>query len=162
MFEYRNMCTEVTAVDAADPEASTGKKITYQFNDVGNVTCIKDELGHAQFTKFSASLKNAPSESSKMQKAVVNRLRRPDFSGEWSSVIGGTDTVTLDTATRCLGEPSVAIAKTGAGESLPPERILRRARLVPVRVKTGICGWHRQRILRVKRRRRQCARVGYP
>jgi RHS repeat-associated protein len=118
VFEYRNMCTEVTAVDAADPEASTGKKITYQFNDVGNVTCIKDELGHAQFTKFSASLKNAPSESSKMQKAVVNRLRRPDFSGEWSSVIGGTDTVTLDTATRCLGEPSVAIAKTGAGESL--------------------------------------------
>ena len=114
-FEYKNMCTEVTVVENTSSDA--GKKLIYQFNDSGNVTCVKDELGYAQFTKFSSSITNAPSESSKMQKAVINRLRMPDMSGLWTSVGAvSPNTVAVDTTMRCLGIPSVKITKGNASD----------------------------------------------
>ena len=49
-IDYQHMCTEVTAVEDASSDA--GKKLTYQFNDGGNVVCVRDELGYARFTKY--------------------------------------------------------------------------------------------------------------
>ena len=69
-IEYLGMTTRVTAVTDATGEA--GKAITYQFNATGNVVSMFDELGYAQSTKFSATLANAPEQSSKLQRAIIN------------------------------------------------------------------------------------------
>ncbi len=81
LFKYMNCQTSVQVVDG-DAPAETDKKIVYQFNDKGNVTSIRDELGFAQFVKYDGSEgnENKPTESSKMQKAVVNLVRNVDFS----------------------------------------------------------------------------------
>lgn len=45
IFEYGAMTTEVTAVEGT--ASNVGKKMYYQFNDSGNVICVRDELGFA-------------------------------------------------------------------------------------------------------------------
>ena len=57
-IDYQHMCTEVTAVEDASSDA--GKKLTYQFNDGGNVVCVRDELGYARFTKCDSAIENTP------------------------------------------------------------------------------------------------------
>ena len=57
-IDYQHMCTEVTAVEDASSDA--GKKLTYQFNDGGNVVCVRDELGYARFTKYDSAIENTP------------------------------------------------------------------------------------------------------
>ena len=128
LFEYKHMCTEVTAVE--NSASDVGKKLYYQFNDSGNVVCVRDELGYAKFTKFESGLENKPSEESRLRKVVVNLLRRPDLTepgsedpesgepeSEESEKIWDMDTNTiLDTAERCLNAPSVKLTAK-AGES---------------------------------------------
>lgn len=114
IFTYKDMCTEVRAVDTASSDA--GKTLTYQFNDQGNVMCVKDELGYAQFTKYSSSFQNTPVNESSLQKAVVNRIRYPDMKEPWSTQkANSADTVARDTATTCISVPSLKIIKTTSG-----------------------------------------------
>ena len=116
-IEYLGMTTRVTAVTGTASEE--GKAITYQFNAAGNVVCVSDELGYAQSTKFSATLANTPEQSSKLQRAIVNLATNVDFSADWTAQTGaGADTAARDTGTRCLGMPSVKLAKGAAAETL--------------------------------------------
>ena len=62
LFRYGAMTTEVTAVENTSSDA--GKKLYYQFNDSGNVICVRDDLGFAKFTKLSSGIENKPSEES--------------------------------------------------------------------------------------------------
>ena len=120
LFRYGAMTTEVTAVENTSSDA--GKKLYYQFNDSGNVICVRDDLGFAKFTKFLSGIENKPSEESKLRKAIVNRLRRPDFSAEWtSSVYGGT--AAADSANICLSCPSVKMTNTAAGEVIYRQQV---------------------------------------
>ena len=111
LFDYQHMCTVVTAVENTTSDA--GKKLFYQFNDSGNVVAVRDELGFGRFTKYDAGVDNKPSESSKLRKVVVNQLRMIDFSSQWTS--GGT--AVKNTATRCLGMPSVQLTAQENAES---------------------------------------------
>ena len=113
IFEYGAMTTEVTAVEGTASNA--GKKLYYQFNDSGNVICVRDELGFAKFTKFESGIENKPSEESKLRKAVVNRLRRADFASQWAAVSTG-GTATKDASNLCLNCNSIKMTKTAAGE----------------------------------------------
>ncbi|MEG2623081.1 MAG: DNRLRE domain-containing protein, partial [Clostridia bacterium] len=81
-FAYMNSQTVVTIVEG-DASAATDKRVFYQFNDQGNVLSVRDELGYAQFARYEAGEgnENKPTEVSKLQRAVVNLLRRPDFGG---------------------------------------------------------------------------------
>ena len=116
-IEYLGMTTRVTAVTGTSSEE--GKAITYQFNAAGNVVCVSDELGYARSTKFSATLANTPEQSSKLQRAVINKVTNVDFSSGWTAQKGtSADTAARDTATRCLSMPAVKITKTAAAESL--------------------------------------------
>ena len=102
-FAYKHMCTEVTAVENTSSDA--GKKLFYQFNDSGNVVCVRDELGYGSFTKFASSIENTPSEQSRLRRVVVNLLRSPDLSANWTT----SGTVVKDTSARCLNVPSEKI-----------------------------------------------------
>ena len=120
VFRYGAMTTEVTAVE--NTASDSGKKLYYQFNDSGNVICVRDELGFAKFTKFESGIENKPSEESKLRKAIVNRLRRPDFSAEWTaSAAGGAAAV--DNANLCLSCPSVKMTNTAAGEVIYRQQV---------------------------------------
>ena len=120
IFEYGAMTTEVTAVENSSSDA--GKKLYYQFNDAGNVTCVRDDLGFAQFTKFDSGIENKPSQVSKLRKAVVNRLRKSDFNSQWTAVTAG-GTATKDTSASCLNCASVKLNKTGAGEVIYRQQV---------------------------------------
>ena len=114
LFAYKNMCTEVTAVE--DTASDAGKKLYYQFNDSGNVVAVRDELGYAKFTKFESGIENKPSDESPLRRAVVNLLRSPDLYANWTaSATGGT--ATRDTATTCMSAPSAKLVKTSGGEA---------------------------------------------
>ncbi len=113
IFEYGAMTTEVTAVEGTASNA--GKKMYYQFNDSGNVICVRDELGFAKFTKYASGIENKPSEESKLRKAVVNRLRRADFASQWTAVSAG-GTAAKDASNLCLNCNSIKMTKTAAGE----------------------------------------------
>ena len=81
LINYMDMTTKITSVDSADENGvdTPGKTITYQFNDADNVVCMFDELGYAQATQFSSSIPNTATKSSRMQKAVMNRLLDLEF-----------------------------------------------------------------------------------
>ena len=113
-IDYQHMCTEVTAVEDASSDA--GKKLTYQFNDGGNVVCVRDELGYARFTKYDSAIENTPSDSSRLQKAVVNLLTHPDLRSGWSQLTGTSgDSAGPDTATLCLNMATMYLHKAAAG-----------------------------------------------
>lgn len=118
LFGYKDMQTEVTVVETGANDA--GKKLTYQFNDSGNVVCVKDELGYAQFTKYGGSAPvNSPEQVSKLQKVVINRLLGIDMMDEkWNYKINGaTAVVDRDADKRCLGLAGARIIRTNAGIS---------------------------------------------
>lgn len=113
-IDYQHMCTEVTAAEDASSDA--GKKLTYQFNDGGNVVCVRDELGYARFTKYDSAIENTPSDSSRLQKAVVNLLTHPDLRSGWSQLTGTSgDSAGPDTATLCLNMATMYLHKAAAG-----------------------------------------------
>ena len=122
------MTTEVTAVEGTASNA--GKKMYYQFNDSGNVICVRDELGFAKFTKYASGIENKPSEESKLRKAVVNRLRRADFASQWTAVSEG-GTAAKDASNLCLNCNSIKMTKTAAGEVIyrQPVTLRRPSRL---------------------------------
>ena len=120
VFNYGAMTTEVTAVENTSSDA--GKKLYYQFNDAGNVVCVRDDLGFAKFTKFESGIENKPSEESKLRKAVVNRLRRADFSDQWTTAAAG-GSAAKDASTACLNCKSVKMAKTGTGEVIYRQQV---------------------------------------
>lgn len=69
-YTYKDMMTVVH-----DATVENGKDLYYQFNDFGNVVCVRDELGYASYSKFSdALLPNHPEQVSKLQRSVVNLL----------------------------------------------------------------------------------------
>lgn len=111
LFEYKTMCTEVTAVES--DSSNEGRKLVYQFNDSGNVICVRDELGYARFTKFDSGLENKPSAESTLRRAVMNILRHPDLSADWTS----SGTAAKDTTNTCLNVPSAKLTANG-GESM--------------------------------------------
>ncbi len=111
LFEYKNMCTEVTVVDTT--ASDSGKKLYYQFNDSGNVVCVRDDLGYARFTKFESGIENKPSEESPLRRAVVNLLRSPDLAANWTS----SGAAAKDTGTNCMSAPSAKLT-AASGESL--------------------------------------------
>lgn len=111
LFAYKNMCTEVTAVDTTASDA--GKTLHYQFNDAGNVICVRDDLGFARVTKFDSGIANKPSAEAPLRRAVVNLLRTPDLSANWTA----SGTTAKDTAVTCLGLTSVKLTAISTGES---------------------------------------------
>ena len=103
IFEYKHMCTEVTAVE--NTSSNAGKKLYYQFNDSGNVVCVRDELGYAKFTKYESNIENKPSEESRLRKVVINLLRHSDLSANWTS----SGIAAVDGTNRCLNTSSVKL-----------------------------------------------------
>lgn len=88
IFDYRNMETHVTSVETASN--NSGKTLYYQFNDSGNVVSAHDDLGFGSFTKFESGIENKLSQSSRLRKAVVNLLRKPDWTSGWSNNRNGS------------------------------------------------------------------------
>ena len=81
------------------------KKLMYQFNDNGNVVCVRDELGYASYSKFSEGLlPNHPEQISKLQRSVINLLPNHNFEldGYWTTGTndGGEGTFEYDTTQR--------------------------------------------------------------
>lgn len=70
LFAYEGMRTAVTVVEGTSETATEGKKLIYQFNDRGNLTSVRDELGYGQFCEYEAGedLPNSPTGSSKVQR----------------------------------------------------------------------------------------------
>lgn len=112
-YDYRDMMTIVH-----DDTVENGKNLIYQFNDFGNVVCVRDELGYASYSKFSdALLPNHPEQVSKLQRSVINLLPNHDFEsdGYWGTVsYGGTGTYAYSTDQKYLGTRSMKVNKTNA------------------------------------------------
>ena len=115
-YEYGNMMTTVK-----DYSSDEVKKLMYQFNDNGNVVCVRDELGYASYSKFSEGLlPNHPEQISKLQRSVINLLPNHNFEldGYWTTGTndGGEGTFEYDTTQRYVGSRSLKMVKTnGAG-----------------------------------------------
>ncbi|MDO5378070.1 MAG: DNRLRE domain-containing protein [Clostridia bacterium] len=110
-YTYKDMMTVVH-----DATVENGKDLFYQFNDFGNVVCVRDELGYASYSKFSdALLPNHPEQVSKLQRSVVNLLPNHDFEsdGYWGTVsYGGTGTYAYSADQKYLGSRSMKVNKT--------------------------------------------------
>ena len=130
-FEYGYMATKITSVreSALYPDQS----LTYQFNDGGNVVAVHDELGFGQFNKFDSTIANHPTQSSKLQKVVVNRIRCVDMSSYapsistvpadvaklWKYTKATADTVARDSNNPCMGVAGMKIQRAaGSGEAV--------------------------------------------
>ncbi|HIU14971.1 MAG TPA: DNRLRE domain-containing protein, partial [Candidatus Ventricola intestinavium] len=111
-YTYGDMLTLVKDLTVAN-----GKRMLYQFNDFGNVVCVRDELGYASYSRFSEDLlPNHPQQVSKLQRSVINLLPNHDFemSGYWSHVCyyDGQANFTYDTAQKYMGTRSTKVDKT--------------------------------------------------
>lgn len=112
-YSYDDMTTTVT-----DYSGDAVKSLMYQFNDFGNVVCVRDELGYASYSKYStALLPNHPEQVSKLQRSVINLLPDHDFEtgGYWSTALnGGTGTFSYATDQKYLGSKAMKMVKTNA------------------------------------------------
>ena len=119
-FEYLTGMTRVKSLKEGNTAASEGKTLTYQFNENGNLTCVFDELGYGKRADFDSY--NAETESSRLQKAVINYAQNLAFdvtSSNWTQVKeNDADALAQDATVRCLSMPSLKIVKNGAGEAL--------------------------------------------
>ena len=116
LFEYGGCVTKVTSVTGTSSDA--GKALTYQFNDAGNVVCVMDELGFAQFTEFSnaAGQENTPTAGSVLRKAVINKVPNIGFSGsEWAETLNG-GSIDQVTNVTCLSMSSSKFVVAASGE----------------------------------------------
>ena len=127
LFEYKNSMTGVTVADIT--ASDDGKVIYYQFNDKGNVISVRDELGYAQFAKYESGHENTPSAVSKLQKAVINRLRRADLSSVgagassatvWQQIVDAPNLASVDETAggRCLNLKSMKLVRKSASGDL--------------------------------------------
>ncbi len=127
LFEYRNSMTGVTVADTT--ASDDGKVIYYQFNDKGNVISVRDELGYAQFAKYESGHENTPSAVSKLQKAVINRIRRADLSSVgagsssatvWQQIADAPNLASVDETAggRCLNLKSMKLERKSASGNL--------------------------------------------
>lgn len=111
-YTYADMMTLVQ-----DMTVENGKRLYYQFNDFGNVVCVRDELGYASYSKFSEELlPNHPEQVSKLQRSVINLLPNHDFEmdGYWTTVCyyEGQANFTYDAAQKYMGSRSRKVEKT--------------------------------------------------
>lgn len=117
-YSYSDMMTTVTDY------TSNGslKHLYYQFNDFGNLVCVRDDLGYASYSKFSEELlPNHPEQVSKLQRSVINLLPNHDFEldGYWSTALnGGEGSFAYVTDQKYLGSRSMRMAKTNADGNL--------------------------------------------
>jgi RHS repeat-associated protein len=95
----------------------SGKKETYIFNDSGNTTCVKDNDGNAQYSKYLDSNVNKLQISSKLQGTVTNYLRNHNLEisqNNWNSDYwtGSTGTSAFTTEDEYIGNQSMKVTKT--------------------------------------------------
>ncbi len=77
-YDYGDMRTTVT--DLIGSNLTEGKKLTYHFNDLGNVISVNDELGYGCFAGYTEGMPtNHPEYVSKMQRVVNNYLKNHNF-----------------------------------------------------------------------------------
>ena len=112
-YSYDDMTTTVT-----DYSGDAVKSLMYQFNDFGNVVCVRDELGYASYSKYStALLPNHPEQVSKLQRSVINLLPDHDFEtgGYWSTALNDSEgTFSYATDQKYLGSKAMKMVKTNA------------------------------------------------
>lgn len=116
-YDYKDMMTIVH-----DETVENGKDLIYQFNDFGNVVCVRDDLGYASYSKFSEELlPNHPEQVSKLQRSVINLLPNHDFEldGYWSTALNdGEGSFAYVTDQKYLGSRSMRMTKTNADGNL--------------------------------------------
>lgn len=110
LLTYDDMFTKVTAVDSTNGD----KSLYYQFNDMGNVTCVRDDLGFGRFTKFDSAIYNKPIAESTLKRVVVNLLQHPDLSADWT--VSGS--AVKDSTTTCMGVPSAKLTSSASENSV--------------------------------------------
>ena len=106
-YEYRDMLTIVT-------DRTSGKKIRYHFNDVGNLIAMTDELGFGAFAQYQPTVRmNKPDAISKLQYVVRNLFKNPLFvrDGDWQQGMdaGGASSFAYDYDTKKFGNRSQRI-----------------------------------------------------
>lgn len=134
VFDYQNAQTQVTVVEAASNTAKSGKKISYQFDDKGQVTGVRDELGFAQFASYSGKFDGVITGMSKLQRPVINRIRDISLSqvdavatawndsehgSNWVPIAGAGNTAeeVTQAAEQCMGLNVMKLVRTtGTGE----------------------------------------------
>ncbi len=110
LYEYNDCQTTVI-----DGTVENGKRLLYQFNDFGNLTCVRDELGYASYSKFSDELMpNHPEQISKLQRSVMNLLPNHSFEMDdrWSFTnVKSEEGNTIEYASDCalMGNRSLKI-----------------------------------------------------
>lgn len=116
-YSYSDMMTTVT-----DYSGDAVKSLMYQFNDFGNVVCVRDELGYASYSKYStALLPNHPEQVSKLQRSVINLLKDHNFEkgGYWQTALnGGEGSFAYATDQKYLGAKSMKITKTNTSGAM--------------------------------------------
>ena len=110
LLTYDDMFTKVTAVDSTNGD----KSLYYQFNDMGNVTSVRDDLGFGRFTKFDSAIYNKPVAESTLKRVVVNLLQHPDLSADWT--VSGS--AVKDSTTTCMGVPSAKLTSSASENSV--------------------------------------------
>jgi len=115
-YEYFDCVTQVS-----DLTVDGGKRLTYQFNDRGNVVAVQDEMGFAAFAKYSTNGKpNTPEEVSKLQRLVLNLLDAHDFreeSGWEAGVIRADGTAEIYERMNMRGDQPLVLERPGEDET---------------------------------------------
>ena len=111
LFAYGALSTAVTAVTNANSD--DGKKLIYQFNASGNVVSVLDELGHAQFIKFDPVSVNKPTDVSKLQRVVINRLAPFSEAAAWNKINAIAGYEKNKNTRRLLGVPTALVQPNG-------------------------------------------------
>ena len=88
------------AHNATEVQDSTGNSLTYQFDNYGRVTSVKDAEGYAQYSAYfsEGSKNNKINSASRLQRTVQNLLLNGSFEGSNSAVTmaGGAAASTAD------------------------------------------------------------------
>lgn len=117
-YAYSDMMTTLTDYTSD----GSLKHLYYQFNDFGNVVCVRDDLGYASYSKFSdALLPNHPEQVSKLQRSVINLLPNHDFEadGYWNTALNdGQGSFAYVTDQKYLGSRSMRMTKTNTAGNL--------------------------------------------
>ncbi len=99
-----------------------GRKITEQFNDMGNTICVQDDQGNAQYAGYAkdtdsdSGKANQLTTSSKLQNTVVNYLKNSncEYSDGWTlyNDSSATGSWSYSTAEEYIGTKSLAITRS--------------------------------------------------
>lgn len=103
------------AHNATEVQDSTGNSLTYQFDNYGRVTSVKDAEGYAQYSSYfsEGSKNNKINSASRLQRTVQNLLLNGSFEGSNSAVtmVGGA---AVSTADSLYGGKSLLITSSAA------------------------------------------------